>query len=509
MKQLSKAYLAETASSEALLSLPEKVLQFGTGVLLRGLPDYLIDKANRQGIFNGRIVVVKSTDSGDLDAFANQDNLYTLCIQGIEGGVEVSENIICAAISRTLTASTQWQAVLDCARNPELQIVLSNTTEVGIQLVPESIRQMPPASFPAKLLAFLEARFRAFQGDPEKGMVVVPTELIPDNGTELKSILLELAHLNELEFDFMEWLDNSVICCNSLVDRIVPGKPDEATAETLAAALGYTDDLLITTEPYCLWAIEGDEQVRNVLSFQQADARTIIAPNIDRFRELKLRLLNGTHTLSCGLAFLCQYDTVRAAMEDSLMANFIEHMMLEELAPAIPYQLSEGEAREFGQQVLDRFRNPFAAHRWIQITVQYTSKMRMRNVPTLLKHYERFGTVPAYFALGFAAYLRFMKAEEQTDGKFFGKLNGQSYPIQDGQAAFFYEQWQQLSAKELAPSILKNEALWGTDLTKLSGFSEQVTSFLIELESKPARAVLAILQLTAPSHSSTTTLHES
>src|SRR5580704_18989811 len=83
-----------------LFELPEKVLQFGTGVLLRGLPDYFIDKANRQGLFNGRVVVVKSTDSGDAGVFDRQDGLYTLCVRGIEDGRKLEENIICSAISR-------------------------------------------------------------------------------------------------------------------------------------------------------------------------------------------------------------------------------------------------------------------------------------------------------------------------------------------------------------------------------------------------------------------------
>src|SRR6476469_8373942 len=79
---------------ENLFELPEKVLQFGTGVLLRGLPDFFIDNANRQGIFNGRIVVVKSTTHGDTTAFDKQDCLYTLCVRGVEQGVKKEENII-------------------------------------------------------------------------------------------------------------------------------------------------------------------------------------------------------------------------------------------------------------------------------------------------------------------------------------------------------------------------------------------------------------------------------
>src|SRR5919202_4034195 len=100
---------------EAIFELPEKVLQFGTGVLLRGLPDYFIDKANRQGIFNGRVVVVKSTSQGDTSAFDKQDGLFTLCVRGLQNGEKVEENIINASISRVLTATQEWEKILECA----------------------------------------------------------------------------------------------------------------------------------------------------------------------------------------------------------------------------------------------------------------------------------------------------------------------------------------------------------------------------------------------------------
>src|SRR6186713_3125475 len=146
---------------EALFDLPERVLQFGTGVLLRGLPDYFIDKANRQGIFNGRIVVVKSTAQGDASDFDKQDGLYSLCVRGFQQGQTVEENIINASISRVLSAADHWGQILECAHNQNMQIIISNTTEVGIQFVNEDIRRHPPVSFPGKLLAFLYERFQA------------------------------------------------------------------------------------------------------------------------------------------------------------------------------------------------------------------------------------------------------------------------------------------------------------------------------------------------------------
>ena len=89
------------------LKLPEKVLQFGTGALLRGLPDYFFDKANRKNIFNGRVVMVKSTNQGSIQDLIAQNNLYTLCVRGIEDDKEIKENYLNSATSRILIAKNQ------------------------------------------------------------------------------------------------------------------------------------------------------------------------------------------------------------------------------------------------------------------------------------------------------------------------------------------------------------------------------------------------------------------
>ena len=463
---------------EALFELPEKVLQFGTGVLLRGLPDYFIDKANRQGVFNGRIVVVKSTPHGDTSAFDKQDGLYTLCVRGWQGGEVVEENIINSSISRVLTASEEWEQVLECAHNRNMQVIISNTTEVGIKLEHDDVRQHPPKSFPGKLLSFLFERYTAFNGSAHSGMVIVPTELIPDNGTKLQAIVLELAHLNGLSEAFIEWIETCNRFCNSLVDRIVPGKPEPGMQTTVEASLGYKDDLLTMSEAYRLWAIEGDEQVKEILSFATADEGVIIEPNIDIYRELKLRMLNGTHTLSCGMAFLAGCETVKEAMDDDTVSAFIHDIMQEEIAPNIPYNVNPDTAKVFGDAVLDRFRNPLIKHQWISITMNYSSKMRLRCMPVLLKHYESSETAPELFALGFAAYIYFMKGVTVKDGKYYGELNGAAYLIQDEQAEPFYKRWAGLSTVALAKEVLKDVSFWGSDLNALPGFCEAVTEKL-------------------------------
>ena len=484
--QAEKALLPD----QALFELPEKVLQFGTGVLLRGLPDYFIDKANKQGIFNGRIVVVKSTDGGGTDDFEKQDGLYTICVRGIEEGEKQEENIVCSSISRVLSAKNEWNKILECAHNPQLKIIISNTTEVGIELVQDDIRRYPPVSFPGKLLAFLYERFKAFAGSKQSGMVIVPTELILDNGKKLESIVTELAYLNGLEESFIDWLENSNSFCNSLVDRIVPGKPDKTRKTLIENEIGYSDDLMLMTEVYRLWAIEGNHEIAEVLSFAGADKGVVITENINLFRELKLRMLNGTHTLSSGIAFLSGVATVKDAMDDEQMEQYITKLMQQEIAVAIPYKTTPEQTTEFSVNCLDRFRNPFIEHQWLSITAQYSSKMKMRVVPVLLQYYSLHNAVPENMAIGFAAYIYFMRSVKEEDGKYYGRVNGNYYHVNDAKAFYFYEQWQSIQHSLIAVSVLRDTALWGYDLTSLPGFTDAVQEKLNEIEETGMASVI-------------------
>jgi len=484
MITLSKNGLARISASGAeipqddIFDLPEKILQFGTGVLLRALPDYFIDKANRRGVFNGRILVVKSTSSGDTESFKEQDGMYTLSVRGMEDGTMLDQQIICSGISRVISANRQWEELLGSASNAQLQIVISNTTEVGIQLVRESIFQKPPASFPAKLLAFLHERFSFFNGTPDSGMLIIPTELLTDNGKKLKSILMELAEFNKLEEEFIEWLHLHNRFCSSLVDRIVPGKPDAATKTQLEKKWGYTDELISVCEPYRLWAIEGDEVIRERLSFCQADPGVIITPDITKYKELKLRMLNATHTLSCGLAWLSGFKTVKSAMEDGLFETYIRNLMMDEIGPAIPFEIPQDEVLEFGRKVLDRFRNPWLQHQWLSITMQYSSKLAMRVIPVLNKYYELFQKPPELISMGFAAYLLFMRPVKKDEEKYYGILDNEYYLIQDDRAGYFYGLWEERSVDTIVHKILCKAEWWNEDLTRLEGFEAAVAGKL-------------------------------
>ncbi len=472
-----------------IFDLPEKVLQFGTGVLLRGLPDFFIDKANRQGVFNGRVVLVKSTgvDTSEFDA---QDALYTLCIRGVEDGKTVSENIISSAISRVIAADKNWSAILEFAQSAHLQIVISNTTEVGIQYVEESIKSSPPQSFPAKLLAVLYERFKAFDGNIDKGLVIVATELIPDNGSKLGEIVRKLAVFNQLETSFMTWLTEANTFCNSLVDRIVPGKPDASKLSALQTDLGYQDNLLCMAEPYRLWAIEGGKKVADTLSFAMADQGVVVAEDIEVYRELKVRLLNGTHTLCSGIAFLMGIDTVHNATDNQLMSHYMDALMATEIAPVIPCEVTKQQTDTFAKAVKDRFANPSIKHLWTSIALQYSMKMKTRVLPVLLNYYKIFNRVPNYIALGFAAYFAFSRAQVKEENQYYGLNNGERYRLNDDAAPYLFEKYG-LYHDGFVEQLLSDESIWGVNLAQLPDFTLAVKQFYLAIINKGMPATLA------------------
>jgi len=475
-----------------LLELPESIIQFGTGVLLRGLPDYFIDKANRNGIFNGRVLVVKSTSKGGADAFSKQDNLYTLCVKGIENGANVEENTINASISRVLSASEDWAEILKAAHNPNLRVVISNTTEVGIVLSEDKITDNPPQSYPGKLLAFLHERYKAFNGSEESGMVIVPTELISDNADKLKDILLKLSIQNKLSWDFEQWLKTSNHFCKTLVDRIVPGKLPADEQNAIESQLGYTDELMIMAEPFRLWAIESSSpRVKEILSFEQADKGIFIVPSINKFKELKLRLLNGTHTLSCGLAILLGFSTVKEAMADEVFANYVSNLMRQEIAYSLENDdITYQEAIDFASSVIDRFSNPFLEHQWQAITLNFTSKMQMRNMPLIRKYYSQKNEVPPLITLGMAAYIVFMNTTKEG-ADYVAKVNGKTYPVQDEFAGILYQYWQ--NPETAIDNILGDSRLWDKNLNDYPGFNAAIKNYVELLQNTGAKETLSNL----------------
>ena len=478
-----------------VFELPEKILQFGSGRFLRGFADFFVDKAIREGLFDGRAVVVQSTGTRRSNVLDTQDGLYTLAVQGLQDGEPVETYAVMASVSRALSANDQWADVLAVARNPELACTISNTTEVGITLDEDDrIDLDPPRSYPGKLTACLHARAEAFDYSSESGLVVIPCELIENNGETLKGIVLDLAQRWDLGERFTDWVKTACTFCNTLVDRIVTGKPSEETVAKMQEKLGYEDQLLTVAEVYRLWAIEGDAALEARLPFLKADDGIIVTDDITPYRLRKVRLLNGAHTTMVPTSYLSGNDTVRESLEDPLVGDFLRGAMHKEIVPSL--RVSEASARQFADEVLDRFGNPYIEHLLLNITFQSTSKMRHRVVPSILGYYEKRGELPQRLLFGFAGYLRFMRGTEKEDGTVYGRRGEERYKIDDDQAPYFYDVWQGVDTSDeaqvrgLAGEVLRNAKLWGRDLTALPELEDTVAANLLAILQHGARDAL-------------------
>jgi tagaturonate reductase len=380
------------ASAYARDQLAERVLQFGSGMLLRALCATAVDTANRAGAHAGRIVVVQSTAEGAARARAlnGQDGLYMLVERGLSGGAPLERVSLIGAISRALAADSQWNVVRDVAANPEIQVIVSNSSEAGFRI---------DAPFPGRLTDALHARFARAPGAPP--VFVIPTELVPDNGPRLAAMVDELVERYDRPRDFREWLKARVRFCSSLVDRIVTApSPDQHAA--LEAQLGYRDALLTVTEPYALWAIEADPAELRA-AFPIESATVVFAPDIGFYRERKLRLLNAVHTATAPLAALAGVRTVRDATSHPLLGPFLKRLLFEEIIPAT--DLPADQARAFADQVLERFANPWLEHEWRVIATNQEDKFRIRLVPIIVRRPASPG-----LALAAAAHLTFTRA---------------------------------------------------------------------------------------------------
>jgi len=256
---------------------------------------------------------------------------------------------------------------------------------------------------------------------------------------------------------------------------------------------------MIMSEHYALWAIQTDSpEVRSVLSFAGANPEIVLAADIEKFKELKIRLLNGSHTFSCGLAVLAGFKTVKDAMADEAFNTFITRLMQEEIAAAITSaSISKEEAVSFSNKVLDRYRNPFIEHQWLSICMNYSSKMYMRNVPLLYQYADKRSAAPALMSLGMAAHILFMRSHKNEDDSFYGN-NGSEYVIPDTNAEWYANAWKQHGPGKIAETVLANKEIWQADLNGINGFTNEVNYWLQQLLANGVQHTLQHIQTKTP-----------
>ncbi|GAB6087684.1 tagaturonate reductase [Alkaliphilus crotonatoxidans] len=464
---------------------PERIIQFGEGNFLRAFTNWIVDKMNKETDFNGGVLVVQPLNQGLVAMLNEQDGLYTHYMNGIKGGKAVSESYVNQSITRGLNLYTDYDAYLEAAENPALRFVISNTTEAGITFNEnDRLEDKPQSSFPGKLTAFLYHRYLSFKGDPGKGLILFPCELIDRNGEKLREIVLRLAGLWNLEENFIKWIKEANTFCNTLVDRIVPGYPKERIEE-IHQQLGYQDNLVVESEQFHLWVIEGPQWIKDEFPAHQVGLNVLFVDDMTPYRTRKVRILNGAHTTMVPVAYLYGLETVKEAVEDEIVGKYIYRAIFEEIIPTL--DLPEKELVDFANDVLDRFRNPFIKHYLMSIALNSMSKFETRVLPSLLEYKKRKNQLPEALVFSLAALIYFYK----------GERNGEAIKLADDQDLldFFAELWGQYDGSTEALSsivraVLSKERIWKMDLNEVEGLTGAVTKVLVKINESGIKKAL-------------------
>mgnify|MGYP003624613802 CR=1 FL=1 len=453
-------------------TLPIKIIQFGEGNFLRAFVEYAFQTLNNEVGFNGGIAVVQPIDRGMVSMLNDQDGLYTLFTKGIENSKEVEEKELITNIVKGIDPYIDYDAYLNLANEEELEFIVSNTTEAGISFVASDTMEMvPPSSFPAKLTRLLFERFSHFNGAKDKGLTIIPCELINYNSDTLKQIILDYVSLWKLSVGFKTWILDSCSFHNSLVDRIVPGYPSNQI-EAYNNQLEYQDNLIVSAETFFLWVIEGDAALKEKLPFHKTNLDVKIVNDVQPFRTRKVRILNGAHTAMVPFSILYGNETVKETIDEEFTGPFIRSLVFDEIIPTLDMEKEELEI--FAEAVFDRFRNPFIKHQLASIALNSIAKFKVRVLPSLLEYVKRTDVLPMRTVFTFACLIRFYK----------GTWNGKELPINDDKeiVAEMAAIWKLDSLEEIVSQVLGKTAYWDEDLNKIEGLTQAIATYLQRID---------------------------
>lgn len=454
---------------------PIKVLQFGEGNFLRAFVDWFISELNAKGDFNGDVCVVQPLSVGRIDSLNEQDGLYTLLLEGIQDGKLIKNKEIIDVIQKGINPYTEFDAYMEMARSEALEFIVSNTTEAGIVYdAVDYIGGQCPDNFPAKLLMFLKERYDHFAGSADKGLIILPCELIDFNGKALKEKMNQLAEHWKMDSKFVTWMNEANTFCSTLVDRIVPGYPRENIAE-IEKANGYVDENVVKGEVFHLWVIEDKGGIAKALPLDQLGYNVKFVDDLTPFKQQKVRVLNGAHTSMVPVSYLYGIDTVGESVTNSLIKPFVEKVIFEEVIPATTHILDESTLKKFAASVFERFENPTIRHELLSISLNSTTKYKTRILPSVMDYLDKNKALPKGLLLSLAATLVFFR----------GTRGEAVYETKDNQAFLdLYEKlWKSFDGSKESVDQIVDEYLgmkdhWGVDFAAVEGLNAYVSDMV-------------------------------
>lgn len=390
-------------------NLTERVLQFGEGNFLRGFVDWMIDRLNKENGGDYGVVLVQPLATGLIDMINEQDGLYSLYLRGLQKGEKVEETRVVDCITRGINPFVDTDSFFECAKNPELRFIVSNTTEAGIEYKEnQDENDFVSLTFPARLTRFMKKRF----DEGLNGFILLPCELIDKNGDCLKECVLKYANDWNYGSEFEKWVNEENYFTNTLVDRIVTGYPRD-TAKEMEQSFGYLDNVIDTAEIFHLWVIEGKKELAEEIPFHKIGLNVLWTDDVTPYKKRKVRILNGAHTMMVLAAHLAGLETVKEAMDDELVYSFMKQGIFEEIIPTL--DLAKEELEQFANDVIERFKNPFIKHYLLSIALNSVSKYKVRVLPSVLGYIKEKSCEPKRLVFSLVALIAFYRTDAAND----------------------------------------------------------------------------------------------
>ncbi|MFI8415901.1 mannitol dehydrogenase family protein [Serratia sp. NPDC078593] len=481
MKTIANQTLSDNVQRPAYdrRALRSRIVHIGFGAFHRAHQALLTDRVlNRQGGDWGLCEISQFGGDKLFESLRQQDHLYTVLEKGAEGNQAIIIGAVHESVHRKLEGI---EAVLAKLAEPQVAIVSMTVTEKGYCIEPgsgqldlqhDAIRAdlanpAQPTSVPGILVEAL--RLRHQRGLP--AFTVLSCDNIPENGHVVRNAVIGLAQA--LDVTLADWIAQHVSFPSTMVDRIVPAATAETFDDVANALGGIRDECAIACEPFIQWVVE-DNFVAGRPDWEVAGAQLV--DDVLPFEQMKLRMLNGSHSFLAYLGYLAGYQCINDCMADCHYRQAARRLMLEEQAPTL--KVTGIDLATYADQLIERYSNPALQHRTWQIAMDGTQKLPQRMLESVSWHLQHGGSFTG-LALGIAGWMRYVGGVDDA---------GNAIDIRDPMLAQLQHMVSTTPDDESrVQALLALNSVFGKQLARNDAFVAAITQAYLSLRDHGAR----------------------
>ncbi|WP_394211882.1 fructuronate reductase [Enterovibrio calviensis] len=465
--------------------LKSRIVHLGFGAFHRAHQALITNEMlNRTGCDWGICEVNLFGGEALIESLRAQDHLYTVA----EKGADSTTVKVIGSVTESLHPSLDGiQAVLEKMAEPQVAIVSMTITEKGYCADPATgtldknnplvVADLANPTEPKSALGYI---VQALLLRRERGLspfTVMSCDNVQENGHVAKAAILEFAQL--LDPELAAWIETHVTFPCTMVDRIVPAATEETLAE-ISELLGCEDPCAIACEPFRQWVIE-DNFVAGRPNWNMAGAQFVA--DVVPYEEMKLRMLNGSHSFLAYLGYLGGYAHISDTMTDEGYRKAAFNMMMQAQAPSLTMP-EDTDLEGYATLLINRFTNPSLKHKTWQIAMDGSQKIPQRMAGSLQFHLSQ-GSSFSWLATAIAGWMRYVSGVDEQ---------GNEIDVRDPMAETLRAICDQHGqSPSVVPALLNIEAIFPAELGENPYVVDAVSTAYQSLIDHGARATVAAL----------------